>query len=114
MSVAQPLSVIGTGALIAIAGVLIKCFGYTNLIAGYDPNQVTDEEALADFVGTYTLVIAVLTIAVGVADYLTASNGTSWYWYVYTGFVIIIAGWMIKGARRYESPEDDTSRGASP
>lgn len=103
MSVAQPLSLIGTGLFIAGAGVLIKYFGYMNLIAGYDPDKVTDEDALADFVGTRVLLVAALTIAVGAAEYVAPSDGTPWYWYVYGALVVVLAGWMIIGARRYES-----------
>jgi len=103
MSIAQPLSIIGAGLFIAVAGVLIKYFGYTNLIAGYDPEKVTDEEGLADFVGTRVLALAALTLAVGGVEYVATSDGTSWYWYAYVGLVVVIAVWMIRGAQRYQS-----------
>lgn len=103
MSVIESLSVIGAGVFIAVLGVLIKYFGYMHLIAGYDSAKVTDEQALADFVGTRVLLVALLTIAVGLAAYVSPSNGTPWYWYVYGALVVILTGWLILGARRYES-----------
>jgi len=103
MSLAQPLSVVTAGVFVAVLGVLIKYFGYVNLIAGYDPESVTDEDALAEFVGTRTLVIAGLTIAVGGLEYVRPSEGTPWYWVLYVALVLVLAGWIIRGARRYEA-----------
>ena len=102
MSGAASVSVFGTGAFIAAVGVLIRYFGYTTLIAGYDPETVTDEDGLAEFVGARLLLIAALTVGVGVADYYWPSDGTPWYWYVYGALVAILAAWLILGARRYE------------
>lgn len=105
MSVAQPVTLVGTGVLIGVFGVLIKYFGYVNLVAGYDPDSVTDEEGLANFVGTRVLLVALLTVAVGIAEHVSvaASDGTPWYWYLYGALVVMLGAWMIIGARRYEA-----------
>jgi len=114
MSVAEPLSLLGTGAFVALFGVLIKYFGYVNLIAGYDPERVTDEDALADFVGTRILAVAALTFAVAGADHVASGDGTPWHWYAYVVLVVALAAWMVVGARRYEDSGDDAGRGSSP
>lgn len=113
MSAAGPVTLFGTGAVVALFGVLIKYFGYVNLVAGYDPEKVTDEDTLADFVGTRILAVAALTFAVAGAEYL-AGDGTPWHWYAYVVLVGALAAWMVVGARRYEEAGDDAGHGSSP
>ncbi|WP_229124325.1 DUF3784 domain-containing protein [Halapricum desulfuricans] len=72
-------------------GILIKYFGYTNLIAGYDPDAVTNEDALAAFVGNRVLAVALLTVAVGGVEYISTGDGTPWHWYAYGALVAVIA-----------------------
>jgi hypothetical protein len=75
--------------------------GDAALIAGYDPDQVTDEAGLTRFVGRGTLAIAALTAAFGVLtafvtpDLLTVA--------VYAGLVVLIATWLVVGVRRFEN-----------
>lgn len=76
----------------------------TQLIAGYDPDRVTDEEGLANFVGAYTLVVAALTVGVGVLEFWEPTADSGWYWVAFVVAVVAIAVRMIRGARRYESP----------
>lgn len=65
----QALLAIASGLGIGVLGVLIRYAGMTQLIAGYDPNCVTDPEELANFIGRWTLVVvAVLTVSVGLLD----------------------------------------------
>ncbi|MFC6875462.1 DUF3784 domain-containing protein [Halobellus marinus] len=76
------------------------------LIAGYDPETVTDEEGLADFIGTNALYVAVLTICVGILEFRAATADREWYWIVFVIAVIAIAIRMIRGARRFESTSE--------
>jgi len=101
MSAAQSLTIGATGAFVGLVGVLIRYFGYTNLIAGYDPDRVTDETGLAKFVGARVLAVAALTVAVGVAQYRWPD--ARWYWYAYGVLVAGLAAWLVVGSRRYEA-----------
>ncbi|MFC6989087.1 DUF3784 domain-containing protein [Haloplanus sp. GCM10025708] len=97
------LLTVGAGIFVGVLGVLIKYAGMTELVAGYDPERVTDEEGLADFVGTNALYVAVLTICVGVLELRSSTADAEWYWIVFVIAVVAIAVRMIRGARRYES-----------
>jgi hypothetical protein len=95
------------GLFVGVLGLLIKYAGASELIAGYDPEQVTDEAGLADFVGTRTLVVAALTVGVGLLELWEPTAGATWYWVVYVVAVFGIGAWMIRGSRRYEATPDD-------
>ncbi len=100
-------SVIGllvTAGSIGALGVLIKYFGAVRLIAGYDPDRVTDEEGLADFVGTNTLYVAALVLFVAAVEYADSSGGSDAIWIAFAVGVVGLAARMIVGARRYEEP----------
>lgn len=51
-------SAIGADIFVGILGVLIKYVGVMDIIAGYDPEKVTDGKELADFIGTNALYVA--------------------------------------------------------
>jgi hypothetical protein len=91
---------------IAVLGVLIKYFGMVELVAGYDPETVTDEDALAAFVGTNTLYVAVLTAAVAAVEYTRPFDGYRAVWLPYVLAVGLLAVRMVRGARRYEAPRE--------
>ena len=97
------ITTITAGVFVGILGVLIKYVGVMELIAGYDPETVTDEEGLADFIGTNALYVAVLTIGVGILELRAATADSGWYWIVFVIAVAAIAVRMIRGARRFES-----------
>jgi hypothetical protein len=99
----QAVTAIGAGVFVGILGILIKYFGVMELIAGYDPETVTDEEGLADFIGTNTLYVAVLAIGVGILELRSSTGGGGWYWIVFVIAVVAIAVRMVRGARRFES-----------
>lgn len=104
----RALLAIGSGLVIGVLGVLIRYAGMPQLIAGYDPDRVTDPEGLSNFIGRWTLVVAALTVGVGVLDGWEPTADAGWYWLVFVGAVIAIAIRMIQGARRYETaPERD-------
>lgn len=96
------------GLFVGILGLLIKYAGAMHLIAGYDPEKVTDDEALANFVGTRTLLVAILTISVGLLEFWEPTAGATWYWLVYVVVVFAVAAQMIRGARRYEESSEHT------
>jgi len=60
--------VIGSGLFVGVLGILIRYAGMMHLIAGYDPDQVVDDEGLANFIGAQTLIVAVLTVCVGLLE----------------------------------------------
>jgi len=100
------LITIGTGIFVGLLGGLIKYAGMVELIAGYDPETVVDEDGLASFVGANTLYVAVLTVGVGLLELHPATPNTEWYWLVFVIAVGAIAVRMIRGARRFESTSD--------
>ncbi|EMA46761.1 DUF3784 domain-containing protein [Halococcus saccharolyticus] len=63
---------VGLGVL--VLGYLIKFRGWTFLLAGYDPNAVTDEAALADLAGGTIIRIGLTVVVFGI---VTAVGATS-------------------------------------
>ncbi|WP_181686121.1 DUF3784 domain-containing protein [Halorhabdus salina] len=101
--VANAILVIGSGLFIGVLGILIRYAGMMHLIAGHDPDQVTDEEGLANFIGIYTLIVAVLTVCVGILELWEPTADSAWYWLVFVIAVFAITVRMIRGAPGYES-----------
>jgi len=104
--VERAILVIGSGLFVGVLGILIRYAGMMHLIAGYDPDRVTDEEGLANFIGVYTFLIAALTVCVGILELWEPTAGSAWYWLVFVIAVFAIAVRMIRGARRYESSSE--------
>lgn len=100
------LITIGTGVFLGLLGGLIKYAGMVELIAGYDPETVVDEDGLAAFVGANTLYVAALTIGVGILELSRSTADGEWYWFVFVIAVGAIAVRLIRGARRFESSSD--------
>jgi hypothetical protein len=100
------LSAIGAGVVVGILGILIKYVGVMDLIAGYDPETVADEEGLADFIGTNAPYVAVLSVCAGVLELRSSTADVGWYWLVFVIGVGVIAVRMVRGARRYESTSE--------
>lgn len=98
----RAILVIGSGLFVGILGILIRYAGMMHLIAGYDPDRVADKEGLAKFIGTWTLIVAVLTVGVGVMELWKPTADSEWYWLVFVIAVFAIAVRMIRSARRYE------------
>ncbi len=69
-------TLLATAGLVGALGVLIKYFGMVRLIAGYDPDRVTDEEGLADFIGTHALYVAGLVFLVAIVEYAEPFDGS--------------------------------------
>ena len=82
---------------------LIKYFGMVRLIAGSDSDRVTDEEGLAEFVGTNALYVAALTFLVAVVEYADPAAGTGAVWLLFLVGVLGLTARTIRGARRYEN-----------
>jgi len=89
---------------VGVLGILIRYFGMVELIAGYDPERVTDERGLAKFVGANALYVAAITAAVAVAEYTRPFAGSEAIWILYVLGVVLLAARTVRGARRYESP----------
>jgi hypothetical protein len=96
-----------TAVFVGVLGGLIRFGGAVELVAGYDPERVSDEAGLARFVGTNTLYIAAATLVLGVVEYGGVMEGASWYW---TGYVVVVVAIVVRllvGSRRFEgSPTD--------
>lgn len=86
-------------------GALIKYFGAVRLIAGYDPDRVTDEEGLADFIGANTLYVAALVFLVAAVEYTDSFGGSDAVWIAFVVGIAVLAARMIVGARRYEESQ---------
>ncbi|MDS0478469.1 DUF3784 domain-containing protein [Natrinema sp. 1APR25-10V2] len=99
------ITLLATAGLVGILGVLIKYFGMVRLIAGYDPDRVTDEEGLADFIGTHALYVAGLVFLVAIAEYAEPFDGSEAIWLAFVVGVGLLAVRMIRGARRFETTE---------
>lgn len=105
----QYMSAVTAGVFLLVAvvigtfGVLIREFEMVELIAGYDPEKVTDDEGLARFVGGYTLVIAGLAAVVAVLELVRPVDGQPLAYSLYAAASVALAGYMIYGAQRYTS-----------
>ncbi len=91
------LSLLAAAGFVGALGVAIKYFGMVRLIAGYDSDRVTDEQGLADFVGTNTLYVAALLVLVAVLEYTEPFGDTGLVW---IGFLLAVFGLtarMIRG-----------------
>ena len=104
MGTETAVSLLIASGVVGTLGVLIKYFGMVNLIAGYDPDEVTDQEGLADFVGTNALYVAGLTLLVAAMEYTQPFDGYRGIWIVYILAVGLLTVRMIRGGRRYETP----------
>ncbi|EMA42227.1 hypothetical protein C448_11871 [Halococcus morrhuae DSM 1307] len=99
MALGRVLLVGASGLSVVLIGYLIKYRGMVGLIAGYDSDEVVDESGLAEFAGTLTILIGVVTILTGVLDHFEIGNGVLWY--VFVVFVVGAAGMLIVGSNRY-------------
>lgn len=100
----RALIVIGSGLFVGVLGILIRYAGMMHLIAGYDPDRVDDDEGLANFIGAQTLIVAALTVCVGVLELWEPTGDSTWYWVVFVLAIVAIAARMVRGARHYQNP----------
>ena len=105
MGTGTVVSLLLAAGLVGIIGISIKYFGMVNLIAGYDPDSVTDNEGLADFIGTNALYVAGLTVLVGALEYTQPFEGYRGIWIVYLLGVGVLTVRMVRGGRRYEASQ---------
>lgn len=103
MDAGTTVSLALAAGFVAVLGVAIRYFGMVHLIAGYNPEKVTDEEGLADFVGLHALYVAVITGIVAVVEYARPFEGARAVWICYVLGVVLVTLRMIRGARRYET-----------
>ncbi|WP_049920939.1 DUF3784 domain-containing protein [Halopiger djelfimassiliensis] len=101
------LILIAAAGVVGTIGVLIKYFGRVELIAGYDPDRVTDEDGLANFVGTNLLYVSglVFVVAIGDATGLFGNRATDAVWLAATVAYLSLLVRMVYGTRRYEADE---------
>ena len=103
MGATEAIPALFSAGVIAALGIAIKYFGMVNLIAGYDPEKVTDEEGLADFVGTNSLYISGLTFIIAVVEYTQPFERYRYVWFAYLSCVGLLTVWTVWGAQRYSS-----------
>ena len=96
------LSLLGAAGFVGALGIAIKYFGMVELIAGYDPDRVTDEEGLADFIGTNALYVAGLLALVAGVEHAEPIDETAVVWIAFLVAVGGLAVRMIRGAQQYE------------
>ncbi|WP_049971841.1 DUF3784 domain-containing protein [Haladaptatus cibarius] len=99
MAVDRLILTLTSGLFVVVLGALIKYKGMSKLIAGYDPDEVADEQGLNNFIGTNAILVGVLTMVVGIVDYLGVFENIVWI--AFGVIVVIFAGRMIFGSRRY-------------
>ena len=102
MSVPEWLSLAAAGLFTGILGALIRYAGMVQLIAGYDPDRVADEDGLADFVGANALYVAALAIGGAALLYAEPVGDASWVWIVFVVGTLTLAARVLRGAKRYE------------
>lgn len=90
-----------TGVFVGVFGVLIWYYEMTELIAGYDPDVVTDDEGLASFVGTYILLSGLITVAVGVVVSLQLVESSVVLWSAYSFAVVLVVLRVVIGAQQF-------------
>ncbi len=91
--------------VVALFGVLIKCYGRTDLIAGYDPDKIADEEGVADVIGTNALYVAGLTALLAAVELIQPFEGYRSLWIVYLIVTAVLTIRLVRGARKYEASE---------
>ena len=106
MALDPATSIVAAGVFVGLLGALIRYAGWTWLIAGYDPDRVTDEDGLADFIEFHALVIAGLTLVVGVLETVDPAGPERWFWLPYGVAVFALTARMIRGSRRFETDGD--------
>ena len=89
------------GLFIGLLGYLIRYRDKPELIAGFKEEKFTDVEGLKDFVGLYMFAVAVLTVAVGVADYSSLLEG-GLHWIVYSVLLAVVVLRLLIGIRRFQ------------
>ena len=102
MSAAGWFGLATAGLFVGFLGVLIKYAGMVQLVAGYDPDRVADEDGLADFVGTNTLYVAALALGGAALLYADPAVDASWVWIGFTVGTLALTVRMLRGAKRYE------------
>ncbi|ELY49295.1 DUF3784 domain-containing protein [Natronolimnohabitans innermongolicus] len=91
-------------AFVGALGALIKYAGMVQLIAGYDPDRVSDEAGLADFIGTNALYVAALALLLALVEHAEPAVGANAARVGFLVGVFALAARMLFGARRYEEP----------
>ncbi|MFC4552455.1 MULTISPECIES: DUF3784 domain-containing protein [Halorussus] len=90
-----PTATFGLGVVMLVLGYLIRYRQMTELIAGINPEMVSDQERLAELVGGTLVLISVLTFAYGVvlAQGLAGDALSTAYEVV---VVVLIVGMLVK------------------
>mgnify|MGYP000123809698 CR=1 FL=1 len=84
--VAVALMLLG-GAVIGYLGYRIRYRGDVVLIAGYDPERVTDDEGLADLVGGVVIALGLVHVVFGLAMLYFPLDLAFWLVYLVAMFV---------------------------
>ena len=99
MALERFLIIAVSGLFVVFIGYLIKYRGMVQLIAGYDPDEVIDENGLANFTGTVAIVVGLVIIMTGILE--SQDIGIGILWYAFGVFVVGSAGVMVVGTNRY-------------
>lgn len=93
------LTTFTSGMLIVALGTVIKYKSAIYLIAGFESENISDEEGLSDFIGSNAIFVGALTVTLGLIDY--SNFEARHYWYIFTVAVVIILLRMVIGSRKY-------------
>jgi hypothetical protein len=101
MSTVTAVTFFFAAVVIGAVAVLIREYEMMWLIAGYDPEQVTDDERLANFMSVWLLIIAGLNAIVGVLELALSNASMTIVYGIAVVAMVAVAGYMIYGAQRY-------------
>jgi hypothetical protein len=90
---------LGVALVIGYLGYRIRYRGDVRLVAGYDPDRVTDPDAIAGLVGGMVLALAGVSAVYGVGQVLFPSN--LWFWGSYLAVIFLVVLVIQVRGRRY-------------
>lgn len=102
MTVPAWVSLAAAGIFVVLLGILIAYGGRVELIAGYDPDRVTDEDGLANFIGRNAIYVALLALGCAAILYTALAGEASVVWIAFVVGTLGLTARMLRGAKRYE------------
>ena len=90
------------GLLFVLMGFLIRKFKLANVIAGYDPNLVTDRAGLATWMGNCAMATGLTALVISLLNYLFLSEKSELFSFIAFMFLSMISGVVaLAGAQKY-------------
>jgi hypothetical protein len=90
------------GAFLIVLGLIVWVFKVVDIIAGYDPEKVTDKDGLARWVGRNLIIMGAVIIIIAIVGIIVPGIGLT---VILPAYLIIVLGICIAtviGTRKYE------------